>query len=168
MRARPSQHLSQPGVSLARSVGQELDPFDLVITSTLPRAYETAIAMGFAVDEQLEQLASLPEGFEGEVRWDEGFQRFAMIARCNPEGTVARYMRILAELHRRIVSDLPAPGRALLVSHGGIVEASAVGCKPDQAFDSWGPASGYCEGVKLYFKGILCVRAEPLRVHQVV
>ena len=46
MRVQPGQHLNQAGVALARRVGETMGPFALVVTSTLPRAYETAIAMG--------------------------------------------------------------------------------------------------------------------------
>ena len=56
-RVRPGQHLSQWGVLLARRVGDELGPFDRVVTSPLPRCIETAVAMGFAVDETIEALA---------------------------------------------------------------------------------------------------------------
>ena len=45
-------HLSQAGVALARNVGQHMGSFNFVATSTLPRAFDTAIAMGFAVNEQ--------------------------------------------------------------------------------------------------------------------
>jgi broad specificity phosphatase PhoE len=57
-------HLSAEGVALARVVGEALGPFALVVTSASPRAVETAIAMGFAVDDTLE----LPSGYvPGEV-----------------------------------------------------------------------------------------------------
>lgn len=52
MRSKPGKHLSQAGVSLARHVGETMGSFDRVVTSTLARAFETAIAMGFAVDER--------------------------------------------------------------------------------------------------------------------
>ena len=58
IRTIPGDHLNQTGVSLARMVGENLGPFDRVITSTLPRAFETAIAMGFAVDEQNELMST--------------------------------------------------------------------------------------------------------------
>ncbi|MBZ0278386.1 MAG: hypothetical protein K8I60_19725, partial [Anaerolineae bacterium] len=61
IRIKPGQHLSQAGVTLARRVGETIGPFDRVITSTIPRAYETAIAMGFAVDEQLDELGTMDE-----------------------------------------------------------------------------------------------------------
>jgi hypothetical protein len=76
----------------------------------------------------------------------------------------AAYARELAELLRAIASRLPEGGRALVVSHGGIVDASAVGCRPDDDFAGWGPSCGYCEGVRLSFEGDRCVAAELLRV----
>ncbi len=54
LRAKPGPHLSQAGVALARRVGQGLGPFDRVVTSSVSRAFETALAMGFALDEQAE------------------------------------------------------------------------------------------------------------------
>lgn len=164
MRAKPGQHLSQQGVDLARAVGEGMGPFHLVVTSSLPRAYETAIAMGFAVDEQVPWLSNLPDGFEDEVPWDAGISRIAAVARSLPEGAVAQFARKLAAFHRDLAARLPENGRALVISHGGIVETSAVGCKPDEDYTAWGPAFGYCEGVRMYFAGTACVRIEPLRV----
>jgi broad specificity phosphatase PhoE len=164
MRVKPGHHLSQAGVELARAVGEGLGPFDLVITSTLPRAFETAIAMGFAVHEQWAELASLPDAFEEEVPWDAGFAGLAAAVRHRPDGVAARCVRELAGLHRAIAGRLPEGGRALVISHGAIVEASAVGCRPDWEYALGEPACNYCEGVRLYFQGTLCERVEVLRV----
>jgi broad specificity phosphatase PhoE len=46
MRRKPGAHLSQDGIELARLVGETSGPFSLVVTSPIPRAIETAIAMG--------------------------------------------------------------------------------------------------------------------------
>jgi broad specificity phosphatase PhoE len=46
--------LSDEGIVLAREIGNHIVRFDLVLMSHNPRTLETAIAMGFAVDEQLE------------------------------------------------------------------------------------------------------------------
>ena len=57
-------HLSAEGVMLARLVGASLGPFASVVTSASPRAIETALAMGLAVDDTVE----LPSGYvSGEV-----------------------------------------------------------------------------------------------------
>ncbi len=52
MRIKPAQHLLQAGVTHSRQIGHNMRAFDRAITSRLPRAYETAIAMGLAVDQQ--------------------------------------------------------------------------------------------------------------------
>jgi broad specificity phosphatase PhoE len=161
MRAKPGQHLTQTGVDVARRVGDGTPRFDRVVTSRVPRAHETAIAMGYAVDEQLELLSATPDGLGDEVDWRAGFAAFAQAARA--EGVTAAYARELGELMRSIAAALPEGGRALVVSHGGIVEASAVGCRPDDDFPGWGPSCRYCEGVRLAFDGGRCV-AELLRV----
>jgi broad specificity phosphatase PhoE len=57
-------HLSAEGVVLARLVGDSLGPFAVVVTSASPRAIETAVAMGLAVDDTVK----LPSGYvPGEV-----------------------------------------------------------------------------------------------------
>ena len=46
--------LSAEGVRLAREVGVGMGPFAFVLASLVPRTHETALAMGFAVDETVE------------------------------------------------------------------------------------------------------------------
>lgn len=162
MRVKPGQRLSQAGVELARRVGSAAGPFDRVITSTIPRAYETALAMGFAVDEQLEALGMIDDGVEAEVAWDAGFAAWADAARRS--GVVARYVQKQAVFVREVAAALPPGGSALVVSHGGIVEAQAVGCLPDADHAAWGGACSWCEGARLMFDGEKFVDAEILRV----
>jgi broad specificity phosphatase PhoE len=162
MRVKPGQHLSQAGVDLARRIGDTIGPFDRVITSTIPRAYETAIAMGFAVDELLAEISLMPDGLENEVAWDAGFAAFA-------EGShrgkmLAEYVQQQAALITRIAQSLTTGGSALMVSHGGIVEAQTVGCLPHIDFASWGAGCDYCEGARLYFDDEQFVRGDVLRV----
>ena len=96
MRTRPGKHLSQAGVSLARRVGDTMGPFDRVVTSTLARAFETAIAMGFAVDERFELLSQMSDEVDAEVDWTLGFPEFARaVARG---GATARFAAAQAEL----------------------------------------------------------------------
>jgi len=163
MRVKPGQHLSQEGVDLARRVGSEIGPFEFVITSSLHRAYETAIAMGFAVNDQLEELATLGRGVEIDVGgWDAGFAAYG--AAYHRNGAVAAFARQQADLWRSIVEGVTDGGSALVITHGGIVEAGAVGCIPLADHAVWGPVIAYCEGVRLYFDGTSFVRADILRV----
>ena len=49
-----SWRLSLEGVTLARQVGESLGPLTAVVTSASPRAVETVVAMGFAVDDSVQ------------------------------------------------------------------------------------------------------------------
>jgi broad specificity phosphatase PhoE len=162
MRSLSSPHISQAGVDLARRVGEGLGHFDQVVTSTLPRAFETAIAMGYAVDEQIEQLCLMGEEVGAVVQWNAGYAAWATAATNAP--VVGLYTQALAELWRTIVRALPENGRALIISHGGIVEAGIIGCLPPTNRPTYGPACSYCEGARLIFEGDLVVNVEILRV----
>ena len=90
MRTKPGQHVSQAGVTLARREGERIGPFDLVVTSAVPRAFETAIAMGFAVDRQEGLISSYGQYVEDEFPWPQSFAAYA--AEAQKGGTVSRYM----------------------------------------------------------------------------
>ncbi len=158
-RAKPSQHLSQAGVTLARQIGETIGPFDRVITSTVPRAFETAVAMGFAVDEQLEQLTMTGDALQ---EWPESFAAAAGMIRAG--GAVADFARTQVDLWRTIVAALPDGGSALVIAHGGIIELGAVACLPNADHASWGSACEFCEGIRLGFDGQEFIGAEILRV----
>ena len=151
MRTQPGKHLSQAGVSLARQTGASMGPFERVITSKLPRAFETAIAMGFAVDDQIGLLASMSDAVTEEFDWTQGFPAVAAAVRQGRETN--RYAAKLAHRWHSIVADLPEGSRILMISHGGIVEAGAAGCLPDADHAAWGRALDYCEGVRLLHDG---------------
>jgi len=156
------KHLTQQGVDLARGVGQTMGRFDLVVTSDLPRAFETAIAMGYAVDRKEEQLGKLGKGVDDEVDWQLGCAEFS---RAYGKGKATMLAcRVHAAFLRAIAANLTPDGRALLVSHGGVIEAGVVGLLPDLDYSIWGPAFERCEGVRLHFEGDVCTGAEPLRL----
>ena len=109
MRAMPGQHLTQTGVDLARRIGSTLRPFDRVVTSTLPRAFETAIAMGFAVHEQLDQFSTLDSAVDAEINWDAGFAEWARVIKQG--GAALRFAQAQADILRSILRLLPDAGR---------------------------------------------------------
>src|SRR5512144_2031003 len=116
IRNKPGAHLSQQGVTLARLVGQNLGPFDRVVTSTLPRAFETAIAMGFAVDEQIDLMSTYCDIVELEAPWPMSPADYAAVIRKG--GAAARYANKLADLYDQL-ADYLADGRAaLVINHG--------------------------------------------------
>lgn len=158
-------HLTQAGVTLARRIGESMGPFARVVTSTLPRAFETAIAMGFAVDTQHEGLTEpehLAEAETASVDWDNPF----MMARqfLDQSDSARQYVQAQANLWRSLVSDLPDGAAALAISHGGVIEAGAIACFPAADFSAWGRAFSYCEGVRLAFDGQQWASIEILRV----
>jgi len=162
MRVKPGQHLSQAGVNLARQVGDSIGPFDRIITSTVPRAFETAIAMGFAVDEQYEQLSSMGDDVDAEIDWSTGFAEFARV--IGQGGATTLFANVQLELWRSVVEALPDGGQALIITHGGIVEAGAVACLPHADHNVWGTGCDYCEGIRLIFDGGDFTDAKILRI----
>jgi broad specificity phosphatase PhoE len=164
MRTKPGKHLSQAGVTLARQVGAEMGRFDLVLTSTVTRAYETAVAMGFAVNKRSDLLSSMDDAVTAEAGWDAGFA--AVAAAAGRQGALWQFGQELAELLSEVAESLPDGGRGLVVSHGGIVEVSVIGCLPDLDYEAWGEALGFCEGVRLNWESGDWTGAEVIRVAQ--
>ena len=162
IRSQPGQHLSQQGVTLARLVGQNLGPFDRVVTSTLPRAFETAIAMGFAVEEQNELMSSYGDYVEQEVPWPQSFAMYAKAVRRDQ--AAARYAYQLAEYYAGLAEALPEGQVALVINHGGVVELGVVASFRDAEYESWGGPVSYCEGARLLWEAGKFVQAELLRV----
>ena len=162
IRSKPGPNLSQQGVSLARLVGEEMGKFNIVITSSLPRAYQTAIAMGYAVDETSELIASFSDDINDECPWPASFAEYAAAIRKN--GPSARYIRQLAAFYCELVEHLPEDGAALVVNHGGIVEFSTLSCLPDADPTYLGDYVECCEGVRLTWENGAFTRAEILRV----
>ena len=162
MRSISGVHLSQKGVTLARRLGQELGTFARVVTSTLPRAFETAIAMGFAVDEQVELMSTYGEAVESEVPWPQPFAVYARAVRR--ERSAAEYARKLADYYARLASALEQGSAALVINHGGIVELGVVASFQDADYETWGGPVDYCEGARLFWQDGKFVNAEVLRV----
>jgi broad specificity phosphatase PhoE len=162
MRAQAGDHLSQAGVDLARRVGETMARYDLIVTSPVARAFETAIAMGFAVDEQWPGLAPPPREVQDEADWQKGCAEYARAARLG--GATARYLAGLADLFQALANRLPEGGRALVVSHGGVIEAATVACLPERDYSGWDASCGYCEGVRLDVAGGRFGDAEALTV----
>lgn len=148
--ASTSRHLNQRGIDLARKLGTNIGPFDLVLTSTVPRAFETAIAMGFEVNDTIKEFSSISSTVNQEIPWDAGFRKFAEVFQHN--GATTLWVKKLARVLIKITKKIPQNGSALIISHGGIVEGSTIGCYPNFDYSLWDRSVSYCEGVKLTFK----------------
>jgi broad specificity phosphatase PhoE len=161
IRTPPNEHLSREGVLLARRVGDALGEYDLVATSEIPRAIETAIAMGYGVDRSYAMLGSLILA-DTEVDLELGCAAVAEAVRRG--GVTAHAAQAHADLLKSVAASLPEAGHALLVSHGGMIELGVVGLLPDFDYSDWGGWCERCEGVRLHFEGGQCTHAEILRL----
>lgn len=155
-------HLTHAGVGLARTVGTRMDHFDLVASSPLPRAAETAIAMGYGIDREIRDLAVVGEAAMVEIDWPMSFGEFAH--RMHSESAIARRGAELASVLRDIVAELPENGTALALSHGAVIEMAVIAATPWLDHAVWGSNCGHCEGVRLTYRDGSCVDAEILRV----
>ena len=127
IRTPPEQHLTHEGVRLARRVGETLPEYDQVATSEITRAIETAIAMGYGVDRFHSLLGSLLPPND-EIDWARGWASVADAVKR--AGVAAQTAKSHADLMRSIADSLPDEGRALLVSHGGMIELASWACCP--------------------------------------
>ncbi|MBC9714891.1 histidine phosphatase family protein [Streptomyces sp. TRM66268-LWL] len=157
-------HLSAHGVALARTAGADSGPFASVVTSASPRAIETAIAMGWAVDDTVD----LPSGYvEGEVAhhdqwtWPQPYVRYAELigARGGLAAVAARHRGLWIE----VVRSVPDGSGALIVSHGGSIEPALVAVLPAADHASWGAPFSHLDGVRLDFEDGRFIRARMRR-----
>lgn len=162
VRSTPGDHLNQTGVELARMVGENLGLFDRVVTSTLPRAFETAIAMGYAVDEQNEVMSTYGSEVGREAPWPLSLAGYAEVVRKG--GAAAEYANQLANVYAKLANYLADGRRALVINHGGVLELGAVACLPDADHITWGSHFEYCEGIRLFWDDEKVVDGEVLRV----
>ena len=162
IRTIPGDHLNQTGVTLARLVGENLGRFDRVVTSTLPRAFETAIAMGYAVDEQNELMSSYGNEVGREAPWPLSCTGYAEVVRRG--GAAAHYANQLADVYGKLAEYLADGRQALVVNHGGVLELGAVACLPDADHLKWGTHFDYCEGIRLFWEAGKFVEGEAVRV----
>lgn len=162
IRNKPGEHLNQPGVTLARLIGENLGPFDRVVTSTVTRAVETAIAMGFAPDELNELMSTYGDAVEREAPWPLSCAGYAEVVRQG--GAAARYAEQLRAVYIRLADYLGEGRAALVINHGGVAELGAVACLPDADHVAWGSHFECCEGIRLFWEDEKFVEGEVLRV----
>jgi broad specificity phosphatase PhoE len=166
----PQPHLNQAGVDLARRIGDEWRArgvrFDRAITSSLPRAIETAVAFGVAVYETRNELAHMDDAALEAMGWspDASMADMALALRRYP--AAARFAQTQADVLQELLDELRDGASLLVVSHGGILEAGALALTPDADHATWGDAFSYCEGVRITLDANLhATDIRVLRVH---
>jgi broad specificity phosphatase PhoE len=132
-------HLSRDGVRAARLVGDRLGAFDRAWVSPAPRALETAVAMGAAVDEVVEFACGyVPGEFEhhDQWTWPRPYERFQELLAAG--GRLASLANADRDLWLRLAGQLDHGRRGLIVSHGGSIEPVLVAAFPGANVSSWG------------------------------
>ncbi len=158
---KPSPHLNSEGVETARRVGGNGPRFARVVTSPKKRAIETAVAMGFAIDETVPVLRDIPEELNDFVPYDAGFS--ALFSAISQTPLAEKYMRKLRELFENELEKIPDGGRLLVVSHGGVVEWSALACLPELARALGNPIDK-CEAIELSWEDGKFISVKALRL----
>jgi broad specificity phosphatase PhoE len=155
-------HLNSAGVALARRIGAESGPFFRSVTSPLPRAIETAVAMGAPPAETRPELATWGSRVEAALGPIVTWSDYAEAVRRS--ATVARFAEVQAAVLLGIARALPEGQRALVVSHGGVLEIGAVAALPEADHRAWGGPVGYCEGIGLVYDRGRFTDGAPLRI----
>ena len=160
-------HLSQAGVDAARRLGAPLGPFDYVVASDVPWTSETALAMGFAVDECVlvhGDLLAAAAAAIGDHSWADDPDPFATWTRlATGDAPVGALGRTQSAIWRHATEHLPDGGTTLVVSHGGQIEPGLVVCFPDADHRAWGRPLEHLEGARLQRDGGAWVGIELLR-----
>ncbi|GAB3400106.1 histidine phosphatase family protein [Flindersiella endophytica] len=159
--------LSKEGVELARRLGSEMGPYDVVAASVSPRSRETAIAMGFAVDHELLTLTAGEGVYTAteDSRWWLAEHPFAELARVIAgDQDYHHYAHAVAELWRDLLTPLGEDATALVIGHSGSLEAGLVAALPRADRASWGGPFGHCEGARLTFEQGRFTTAELIRL----
>jgi broad specificity phosphatase PhoE len=146
LRTKPSPHLNAEGVHSARILGSRRGPFARVVTSPKKRAIETAVAMGFAIDATESLLKDVPEKLNDIVPHDAGFAAFHQAISETEHAN--RYMEKLRSFFEQELEKIPDGERILVVSHGGVVEWSALACLPEVAKTLGNPIDK-CDAIEL-------------------
>lgn len=147
--------LSQEGVGLARRLGAEMGPYELVAATVSPRSRETAIAMGFAVDHELVTLTAGEGVYTAteESRWWQAERPFAELAKVIAgEQDYHHYAHAVAELWRDLLTPLAKDAAVLVIGHSGSLEAGLVAALPAADHTTWGGPFSHCEGARLTFE----------------
>ncbi len=162
-----SKGLSPEGRELAKQARALLAPhYDFCVSSPKERAKETMEAFGFERYEVDEAFTAINpwEPFDQAVTTLAKEKGITPLAACWYFPEALRYLRLQGETFLaavlRIARKLPEDGRALVVSHGGILEAAALlGC-PRFELPELGGEISFCEGVVFQINGERLVGVE--------
>ena len=149
-----SSHLSAAGGWRARGMGEGLPDFNYVAVGDQPRHLETALALGFAVDEQI----SWPSGYvEGVVAhhdqwsWPQPFVRYAELVRGS--SALPRWLRRTSATGTGCLVCCRKEAQPLSFRPAGQSSPFFLAALPDADHASWGSAFHQLEGARLGWDG---------------
>jgi broad specificity phosphatase PhoE len=161
MRNKLNEHISSEGIDLAQFIGSKLDPFDLVVTSPVLRVIETAVAMGFAVDETRQVLSELSSDVFHNSGWPASYDELHKTV--NDHRNVSDFAKTQAQAWRDIVGKNHDKKRILIVTHGLFVELGTIANFPNTSNPGC-HSIGYCEGIRILIEDEKFLSYEVLRV----
>ena len=133
--------------------------YDLCVSSPKERARETLEVFGFERYEVDEAFTAVNpwEPYDVEVMKLAKERGISPLAACWEIPEALNYLRMQGETFlaavKRVARKLPEGGRALVVSHGGILEAAALHGCPRYDLANLGGEIGFCEGVVFKLDG---------------
>jgi broad specificity phosphatase PhoE len=154
-------NLTTEGIARAKQASACNRAYAHVVTSPVPRAIQTAVAMGHGVDEEDWTLGSMGALVGGSIIFDDGFAVIQHVIRT--DRAAGLYAELQALQLRHHLTQVEPGESVLVVSHGGIAEAGVIGLLPDVDLSGFGPSLDYCEGARLEFVDDRCTRIQVLR-----
>ncbi len=144
-------HLSPQGVDAARAEGARLRHVGYVGVSKSPRTLETAVAMGFVVDDTLDIVSAVVVSGEVEFHeswgWPDPWSVYR--ERIDARPALAACAAAQLDIVQRAVDNVRDGQAVLLIGHGGWIEPTVVAAVDRDALEDWGPSFDHLEGVSL-------------------
>ena len=148
-RTRPLDHINQNGIDLAKKVAPVVRTPSFTLTSSVPRAVETALVLGHEVN----RMDDLLFHYKPEVMGEIGDPSFKAIADAIKTGKyTASYSEDQLSLFREALDEVKEGQTVLVVSHGIMVEIGLVAMFPEMNPSEWGKPFTYLEGYRVSYE----------------
>ena len=147
-RSPPNVHINQKGIDLAKHIAGTTVPFHYVLTSSIPRAVETALVLGYAVNRTDDLLFH----YKPELLDELGNNSFSAIAKAIDAGRYTfSYAFDQLNLLKETLNEVSEGETVLVISHGNMVEIGLVAMFPNMDYGKWGKPFSYLEGYRVTF-----------------
>ncbi len=163
IREKPGPHLNHDGVKLARKVGDTMGEFDYVVTSMIKRTWETALVMGYAIDEMRPELIVFGDDVNRELMQETTFS--GLKAKYDSEEVIREYAYFQLQFIKQMLNKIEDGKSLLIVSHGLIIDIPLLDMFPNDDHATWGSIFDYCEGYKVKYDGEKFLDLDLMRVN---